>query len=127
MEGKAEGSESSDGFRGKDTKTDENPHVEIMDSYNDSNKIFEQIPDNASNNAMTKDGKMLDNAIELSGSFLDSNLPKGSTKPNKIRRIGRSDNFACKNCKVRDDRFLMEALAEAQSKKILNNFHILIL
>ena len=63
MEGKAEGSESSDGFRGKDTKTDENPHVEIMDSYNDSNKIFEQIPDNASNNAMTKDGKMLDNAI----------------------------------------------------------------
>lgn len=100
MEGKAEGSESSDGFRGKDTKTDENPHVEIMDSYNDSNKIFEQIPDNASNNAMTKDGKMLDNAIELSGSFLDSNLPKGSTKPNKIRHIGRSDNFACKTVKL---------------------------
>ncbi len=76
---------------------------------------------------MTKDGKMLDNAIEPSGSFLDSNLPKGSTKPNKIRRIGRSDNFACKTVKVRGDRFLMEALAEAQSKKILNNFHILIL
>ena len=55
MEGKAERSESSDGFRGKDTKTDENPHIEITGSYNDSNKIFEQISDNASNNAMTKD------------------------------------------------------------------------
>lgn len=98
MEGKAERSESSDGFRVKDTETDENPHIEITCSYNDSNKIFEQIPDNASNNAMTKDGKMLYNAIEPSGSFLDSNLPKGSTKPNKIRRIGHSDNFACKNC-----------------------------
>ena len=98
MEGKAERSESSDGFRVKDTETDENPHIEITCSYNDSNKIFEQIPDNASNNAMTKDGKMLYNAIEPSCSFLDSNLPKGSTKPNKIRRIGHSDNFACKNC-----------------------------
>ena len=43
MEGKAEGSESSDGFRGKDTKTDENPHVEIMGSYNDSIKYLNKF------------------------------------------------------------------------------------
>jgi hypothetical protein len=41
VEGKAERSERSDGFRVKDTETDENPHVEITGSYNDSNKIFE--------------------------------------------------------------------------------------
>ena len=33
----------------------------------------------------------------------------GSTKPETIYRIGRSDNFGCKNCKVRGDRFFMEA------------------
>ena len=38
------------------------------------------------------------NAIEPSGSFLDSNLQKVQPNQTKIRRIGRSDNFACKNC-----------------------------
>ena len=29
-------------------------------------------------------------------------------QPKTVYRIGRSDNFACKNCNVRGDRFFME-------------------
>jgi hypothetical protein len=37
-------------------------------------------------------------------------------KPKAIYRIGHSDNFGCKNCKVRGDRFFMEAHACSGAK-----------
>ena len=117
IEEKAEGSEGSEGFIVKHANTNENIDVKIADSFYDFNKIFKQIPNNASNNAMTKDENLLDSSInpsepsEPSVSVSNSYLPNDLAKPNKIYRIGHSDNFACKHCNVRGDKFFMKTHA----------------
>ena len=117
----AEGSEGSESFRKEDTRPGENPNIKITNKHNRSNKICEQIPNNTSNNATAKDEKVVDIAIkpsdpsEPSGSNPLSDIFKGLTI-GTIYRIGYSDNFGCKNCKVRGDRFFMEAHACRASK-----------
>jgi hypothetical protein len=37
-------------------------------------------------------------------------------RPSTIYRLGHSDNFACKNCKVRGDKFFIEGHACRSSK-----------
>ena len=48
----AEGSEGSEGFRKENTRIDENHDVEIANNHDYSNKIYEQILDNSSNNVI---------------------------------------------------------------------------
>ena len=132
-EDKAEGSEGSEGFRKEDTRIDENPDVEIANNHDDFNKVFEQIPDNASNNIIAKDEKLSDNTIkssepsEPSGSESVSDFHKNLNTSNTIYRLGHSDIFGCKNCKVKGDKFLMEvhACKPSKIKKDLSNLHIL--
>ena len=64
---------------------------------------------------MTKDEKLVDNAIkssdpsEPSCSNSVSDFPRNLITPNTIYRLGHSDNFGCKNCKIKGDKFFMDA------------------
>jgi hypothetical protein len=121
-EDKAEGSEGSEGFGKEKDFIEQNPNMELTSKENNFPKIFEEISDNNSNNITTRDERPLDNATkssepsEPSGANLVSNIVKDLATTNTIYRIGHSDNFACKNCKVIGDRFFMEAHACRASK-----------
>jgi hypothetical protein len=53
-------------------------------------------------------------------------FPKDLDKPNTIYRLGHSDNFACKNCKVRGDKFFMEAhVCKISKRKDKPNLRVL--
>jgi len=74
-------------------------------------KLLSGNQDSISNNTVTVCEKLPDSDIkpsDPSASNLVSDISKGLTT-GIIYRIGHSDNFACKNCKVRGDRFFMEA------------------
>jgi len=109
-----EGSEGSEGFREEATSPSKNSDVEITNKHSEYNRICEQIPNNTSNNTTPRVEKVVDIAIkpsdpsEPSGSNSLPDISKGLTT-GTIYRLGRSDNFGCKNCKVRGDRFFMEA------------------
>jgi hypothetical protein len=112
IEEKTDGSERSDGFK-KRTKPDENHNVGINDHHNDSDKISEQNPSNISNNAIPKDEQLPDCGIKPSESSESSGLEsvsdlKDLKKYSTIFRLGHSDIFGCKNCRIKGDRFLME-------------------
>ena len=115
-------------FMKVDTGTNHN--VEIGGNYNDSNKIFEQIPNSPSNNGTSRDEKPLDSVVkplEPSVSIPVSSLPRDLATTSTIYRIGHSDIFGCRNCKVKGDKFFMEEHACKPSKfrKDLPNLHIL--
>ena len=64
--------------------------------------------------------KLFDKTIkssELSGSNSFPNSSKDFAKLNTIYRLGHSDDFAYKNCKIRDDRFFMDAHSCRASSK----------
>ena len=85
-----------------------------------------------SNNISARNEKLFDNAIkssepsEPSGSKSLSDFHKDLNTSNTIYRLGHSDIFGCKNCKVKGDKFFMESHACKISKsKNSNNFNIL--
>jgi hypothetical protein len=133
MEARTERSEGSEGFRNEEGIIEQNPDIEFTNKHNDFPKIFEGIQDNNSNNITTKNEKLLDSAIkpsepsEPSGSNSVSNFRKDQVTPTAIYRLGHSDNFACKNCKIKADRFFMNShiCGKSKKQKDMNNFNIL--
>ena len=126
MEDKAERSEGSEGFTLENARTAENSGVEIPDYSHDSNKIFKQISNNASNNAIPENedppGSNINPSEPSEPSVSDScsHIAKDAVRPSTIYRLGHSDNFACKNCNVRAINSLcMYICAGRQNKKRL--------
>ncbi|HEY7082377.1 MAG TPA: hypothetical protein VH500_22025 [Nitrososphaeraceae archaeon] len=128
---KAEGSEGSEGFRKVQDTTEKKPSVEHTNNLHDIPKIFEETSDNNLNNITERTDRLLDSATKLSepsepsesdfGSGFHNNLNISNT----IYRLGHSDIFGCKNCKVKGDKFFMETHACKISNKNSNNFNIL--
>ena len=78
-------------------------------------KIFEEISDNNSNNITTTNEMLLDNTTKSSdlsdpsGSASVSGFHRHLNISNTIYRLGHSDIFGCRNCKVKGDKFFMES------------------
>ena len=89
-EEKTERSEGSEGFKEQEEVHGQNSNIELTNESNNSDKIFEEILDNNSNNITTKSEKLLgtaresSNPSEPSGSYSVSNLLKSKT----IYRLG---------------------------------------
>jgi hypothetical protein len=121
-EDKAEGSEGSEGFRKETELLEQNHNIELATKDDNFPKIFEQSLDIKSNILSARNEKQFDKAVKLSdpsepsGANLVSNHAKDLATTNMIYRIGHSDNFGCKSCKVRGDRFFMETHACRVSK-----------
>jgi hypothetical protein len=130
--GKAEGSEGSEGFRKEKDINEQNSNIELTTKENNYPKIFEQTLDIKSNILLARNEKPLDNAIKLSelsepsGSDFVSGSHKDLNISNTIYRLGHSDTFACKNCKVKGDKFFMEShVCKISKSKESNSFNIL--
>lgn len=117
-EEKTEGSEGSEGFWKDEDIVEQKSNIGLTNKQNNSHNLFERNPDNNPNNITTKSEKLVGTTMESpyssepSGSYYVSNLPRF----NAIYRLGHSDTFACTNCKVRGDKFLMERHACMLSK-----------
>jgi hypothetical protein len=121
-EDKAEGSEGSEGFRKETDIIEQNSNIELTTKDNSSPIIFERTLDNKLNILSARNEKPHDNAIKLSessdpsGSESISGFRRDPNASDTIYRLGHSDNFACKNCKVKGDKFFMEEHACRVSK-----------
>lgn len=119
---KTERSEGSEGSRKEEDIVEDRPNIKPINKQNNLHKIFELNPDNNQNNISTRKEKLFGTAIkssepsESSGSNSVPTFPKDLAKPNTIYRLGHSDDFACKNCKIRGDRFFMAEHACRASK-----------
>jgi hypothetical protein len=130
-EGEAEGSEGSEGSRKEKDAIEQNPNIELTTKENNFPKVFEQTLDIKSNILSAGNDEPFDNAIKLSepSDPSVSNPTTNSKDPtisNSIYRLGHSDIFGCKNCKVKGDKFFLEShICKISKSKNSNNFNIL--
>ena len=112
-EDKTEGSEGSEGFRKGQATSEQNSSIEYTNNLHDIPKVFEKTYDNNPNNITTREERLLDSATKLSepsepsGSESFSGFHRDPNRSNTIYRIGRSDNWACKNCRLKGDKWFM--------------------
>jgi len=131
-EDKAEGSEGSEGFRKEKDVIEQNPNMELTSKENNFPKIFEQTLDIKSNILSARNEEQFDKAIkssepsEPSGSESVSGSHKDLNISSTIYRLGHSDIFGCKNCKVKGDKFFMEShICKISKSNNSSNFNIL--
>ena len=117
VEAKSEGSESSEGFRKVEGVVEENGNIEksTLDIYN-PNILHESANDDTrhiseANGLQRIDPVKLSDPSDPSGVRHDSGFGPMSTVeptlPSYVYRLGHSDKFACRQCRIRDDKWGM--------------------
>jgi hypothetical protein len=105
-----DGSDGSDSFSKSSTTSKENGIVKFIKNYDNNANIFQINPNNAIYNTNHKNEIASVTSIrppELSE--LSADDAEEQQIPNSIYRIGHSDLFGCKSCKVKGDKpFMMK-------------------
>jgi hypothetical protein len=111
----ADGSDSSDDFSKTTATSNENDNTKIANVYQNSINISEGNPKNVVNNTREKDENPSVISVKPSEPSEPSAkvLEESSTAitqqvPESIYRLGHSDNWACKNCILKGDKWFMQ-------------------
>jgi hypothetical protein len=113
----ADGSDSSDDFSKAMMTSKENNSTEITDNSRSSVNISEGNPNNIVNNTELKNESLIvtyiqpsepsDPSVNVLGGSSTANLQQALQVPESIYRIGHSDNWACRNCRLKRDKWFM--------------------